>query len=152
MRLHAASTASTCAFPPKDAFRSYRHHLLRVPISSGQHAKSTLQRRHVLIVHAAAAFREQSIPGKGIGLFAARDIAAGSEVLREPALIAFTTHTFTYIEEVCVLQNALLRLSNQQRATYNGLANSFEDQYPHVRHSAAQSQHVHVHDTLAVHR
>lgn len=150
MHLHAALTASACAFPPNNAFRSHRHLPLRVSIGLGRNAKSKLQRGHVLIVHAAAAFREQSIPGKGIGLVAARDIAAGSEVLREPALIAFTTHTFTYIEEVCVLQNALLRLSNRQQATYNGLANSFKDQYPHVRHSAAQSQDAHVHDTLAV--
>lgn len=124
------------ALQPNQALKSHRHLPLGFKTSLGQAARLKLQRRHVLIVHAAAAFREQSIPGKGIGLVAARDNAAGSEVLREPALIAFTTHTFTYIEEVCVLQNALLRLSNRQQATYNGLANSYEDQYPHVRHSA----------------
>jgi hypothetical protein len=151
MHLYAALRASACAFPPNDAFRSHRHLPLRVQLSSWQTAISKLQRRHVLIVHAAAAFQQQSIPGKGIGLVATRNIAAGSEVLWEPALIAFTTHTCTNVEEAYVLQDALLRLSNRQQATYNGLANSFEDQYPRVRRSAAQSQHAHVHDTLTVH-
>jgi hypothetical protein len=133
MHLHAASKASAYALPPNDALRSHRELPLRIAISSRQNARSKLQKRHVLIVHAAAAFQEQSIPGKGIGLVAARDIAAGSEVLREPALIAFTTHTDTAAEEGYALQDALSRLTQRQQATYNGLANSYEGRYPHVR-------------------
>jgi hypothetical protein len=102
------------------------------------------------MVHAAAAFRQQSIPGKGVGLVAARDIAAGSVVLREPALIAFTTRTDTAAEEGYALQDALPRLTQQKQATYNGLANRHGNQYPHVRLFLCYSQAAHVHDTSTV--
>lgn len=109
-------------------------------------ARSKSRHKACRIVFATAPFQQQSIPGKGVGLIAAKDIAAGSVLLCEPALIAFTTFTTQAAEEGFALQDAVRRLSAPQRAAYYGLANSFGDRYSHVRHPALRKS-----DTVTPH-
>ena len=80
--------------------------------------------------HATAPFQRRCIPGKGVGLIAAQDIAAGSLLLHDNALVAFTA---TAADEWDALSSAVSCLSEPQRAAYLGLANSFANQYPQVR-------------------
>ena len=81
-------------------------------------------------MHATAPFQQRCILGKGVGLIAAQDIAAGSVLLHEDALVAFSA---TAADEWDALSSAVKRLSEPQRAAYLGLANSFANQYPQVR-------------------
>lgn len=81
-------------------------------------------------MHATAPFQQRCIPGKGVGLIAAQDITAGSVLLHEDALVAFTA---TAAEEWDALSSAVKRLSKPQQAAYRGLANSFAKQYPEAR-------------------
>ena len=81
-------------------------------------------------MHATAPFQQGCIPGKGVGLIAAQDIAAGSLLLHEDALVAFTA---TAADEWDALSSAVRHLNEPQRAAYLGLANSFANQYPQVR-------------------
>jgi hypothetical protein len=128
LHLHHTSKASAYTLPPHDRFRSHLYRPLRVSSSSGPTARCN---RHVLFVHAAAAFRQQRIPGKGVGLIAAQDTAAGSVLLHEDALVVFTA---TDANEWSQLNKAVRRLSKPQRATYYGLANSWAGTYSRARH------------------
>jgi hypothetical protein len=78
-------------------------------------------------VQATAPFQQKCIPGKGVGLIAAHNLTAGSVLLHEDALVAFTA---TAAEEWDALSAAVKRLSEEQRPAYLGLANSFANQYP----------------------